>query len=99
MSDHQGLYLLRYGERLKLLEITLYDGGNSVAALIGPVAEDIYNHFRTLTPAAIRDSFIDGVVIALRAASGAQGQHVFALTSPDDTCWGTVGAIHRPAPQ
>lgn len=64
-----GLYLLRYDEPNRVLNIALYDGDCLKAVVTGELAQDIYEHFVTLGDHAIRDSFIDGVLMGLRVAA------------------------------
>lgn len=61
-----GLYLLRYDQRRRTLHIALYSGEAVKAVLTDDSAQDVYEHFRTIADHAIRDSFIDGVLMGLR---------------------------------
>lgn len=62
----EGLYLLRIDPKRSALEIFLLDGNLLQALVVGPEAQDIYDHFRTLGDHGIRDSFVYGVLVGLR---------------------------------
>lgn len=64
-----GLYLMRFDEARKVLEISLMDWWNVQALATGEKAEDIYAHFLTLRDHAVRDAFCYGVVTGLIAAT------------------------------